>query len=167
MLFWGVLSPIQIISLHCYTCCVMLSIAAGWYDRYVEFFNNTLPNNQTLLDMWKNHLKLWEENVSLSSTVESLYFVGGSIFVEFVRTSYQGINILHKLRNKSINILIHKILFFVCKYRNTRSYVPTNQCNFSNPWKLVPMNFNDITVYICTISISIQFQYNCASIKAS
>lgn len=66
---FGVLSPIQIISSHCYTCCVMLSIAAGWYDRYVEFFNNTLPNNQTLLDMWKNHLKLWEENVSLSSTI--------------------------------------------------------------------------------------------------
>lgn len=40
--------------------------AAGWYDRYVEFFNNTLPNNQTLLDMWKNHLKLWEENSSRS-----------------------------------------------------------------------------------------------------
>lgn len=115
LLFLGVLSPIQFISSHCYTCCVMLSIAAGWYDRYVEFFNNTLPNNQTLLDMWKNHLKLWEENVSLSSTVESLYFVGGSIFVEFVRTSYQGINTLIKLTNQSINILIHKNLISFCK----------------------------------------------------
>lgn len=104
---------------------------------------------------WVFHL-LWNHRIN---------FVGGSIFVEFVRTSYQGINILHKLRNQSINILIHKILFLFVSIKNTRSYVPTNQCNFSNPWKLVPMNFNDITVYICTISI--QFQYNCASIKAS
>ena len=55
---------------YVWICCAVL--VAGWYDRYVEFFNNTLPNNQTLLEMWKTHLKLWEENVSLYSYINIL-----------------------------------------------------------------------------------------------
>ncbi|KAK3108324.1 hypothetical protein FSP39_005629, partial [Pinctada imbricata] len=36
------------------------------HERYVKFFNETLPNNSTLLKLWKEHLKLWEENTRLS-----------------------------------------------------------------------------------------------------
>lgn len=71
-----------------------------------------------------------------------LVFCGGSIFVEFVRTSYQGINILHKLRNQSINIfnLIHKILFF-CKYKKYTKLRPHEPMLFQQSMKIGPHEF--------------------------
>ncbi|VDH93093.1 phospholipase B1, membrane-associated [Mytilus galloprovincialis] len=30
-----------------------------FWNRYVEFFNETLPNNSTLMEMWREHLKTW------------------------------------------------------------------------------------------------------------
>jgi hypothetical protein len=42
-----------------------LLVGGKFWDNYVKFFNETLPNNSTLMEMWREHLKQWTDEGSI------------------------------------------------------------------------------------------------------
>ncbi|XP_021369759.1 phospholipase B1, membrane-associated-like [Mizuhopecten yessoensis] len=56
-------------SLFIVALCVLSNAGAStWYERYVEFFQQTVPNNSTLVQMWKDHVTQYEIKHSKRAT---------------------------------------------------------------------------------------------------